>query len=229
MHDLFLILFRVSCAILIFGLFVPKYAIFWMQIKSRQRVAAVYGPAVLVLLILALVTTPKQQATTEAALTNAPLDISAAASSNPAQEQQFIDTIAKYAASYRKATSVVERTKIWRDREDAIAKLKIMGEQISGWSGHIKQIGLNPEGLAVVVLSIDNGITIRTNKDGFSDAQDHTLISQDSDLYSSILKLTPGAQVRFTGTMLKNSDTSEANGMIKPTYIVKFEKIEAQE
>ncbi|MDR3491111.1 MAG: hypothetical protein P4M12_03580 [Gammaproteobacteria bacterium] len=228
MHDLFLILFRLSCLVLIVGMISPLYPIYWMPIKSRARVAAVYGPMVFVFLLLSIFTIPKQVTSTEAVSSNAPLDIAASASLNSPEEQKFIDTITKFAADYKKSTSVVDRNKIWANREAAIAELKIMGQKVTGWSGRIKQSGLTPEGMAVVVLALDGDITIRTNKDGFSDAQDHTLISQDSDIYSNILKLNNGQQVKFSGTLLKNSDTNEVNSMMKPTYIMKFETIEAQ-
>lgn len=226
MHDLFSILFKVACLLLVVGLFSPKFPIFWMPVKSRERVAMVYVPIVIVTLLLMWFTGTKSESSTPDQMANMPMNIVPLDSLRPEKEQKFIDLINKYADLYKKAPVGVDKSKVWRDRDAQIDADKLMGSKITDWVGTVKDIGNNNEGNGVIIIAVTNNLTVKTFADAFSDGQNGTLIPQDSSLYQSLIKLPKGSQVKFSGTLLKSADTKEADGMLKPTYIVKFTNLD---
>ncbi len=226
MHDFFSILFRIACVLLIFGLINPKYPIFWMQIKSRERVGAVYVPIVIVTLLLMLYTGSKGSETKPEEMSTMSLNIVPLESLRPSEEQKFINIIDKYADLYKKAPNIVAKSKVWRDRDAELDNEKIMGKKISDWVGTVKNLGMNSEGNGVLIIAVTNNIFVKTYDDAFSDGQNGTLIPQDSSLYQSLVKLAKGGQVKFSGTLLKSADTKESVGMTRPSYIVKFTSLE---
>ena len=91
MHTLFLFLFRIACLILVIGLVKPSYVLFWTPIQTRQRSILIYGPAVILLLLLSIFTLPSKTSTEELA-TTANLSIVSLDSLMPDSEKQFIAT-----------------------------------------------------------------------------------------------------------------------------------------
>jgi hypothetical protein len=197
-----------------------------MPIKSRERVALIYVPIIVVTLLLMLFTGAKSDSTKPDQMSNMSMNIVPLDSLRPDKEQKFIDLINKYADLYKKAPNGVDKSKVWRDRDAQIDADKFMGSTITDWVGTVKDVGNNNEGNGVIIIAVTNNLTVKTFADAFSDGQNGTLIPQDSSLYQSLVKLPKGSQVKFSGTLLKSADTKEADGMLKPAYIVKFTQLD---
>jgi len=223
MHELFSLLFKLFALMFVAGLISPNYPIFWMPVKSRERVAMVYLPLILVSFLLMYMTGAKSVSADSADHdVTMSMNIVTLESLRPPAQQKFLETIAKYNALYFKAANAADKTKVWTNRDGDIQDQKFIGSMLTDWVGTVKNIGMNKEGNGVIEIGIGDNVILRTNLDAYSDGEAGTIISQDSALYQSLLKLSKSGQVKFSGTVVKSATNTETQGMAKPSFIVKF-------
>ena len=88
-------------------------------------------------------------------------------------------------------------------------------------------MGATSDGKVFISIAISDNIILRTNVSSYTDAQQNTLIAQDSKLYNTLSSLTQGRRVHFSGTLLKDGSPNEATSMITPEYIILFTDIKS--
>lgn len=223
MHDFYLLLFRVTCLILVIGLIKPEYVLRWTPFKTRQRVGIYFIPPAIVFLLASFFT--GGHTATEAAPTMTNLSIVSLESLMPSDEKNFIDVIEKYASLYKKATDADSKTKIWHERETKLNIAKLNGIKMLDWVGTIQSVGATSDGKAFIAIHLTPTIMIRTNNNAYADSADNTLILQKSTMYSMISTMAPGNRVRFSGILQRDISPTENSGMTTPEYLALFNDI----
>lgn len=163
----------------------------------------------------------------EPALAPAP----AAPSDLPADQQAFIALIREYEAIYDEAETDLQRANVRVQRRQALCDL-IPSRTISNWIGEVDTIGGNSDGDAYIDLEIADGINIGTWNNRLSDLFDDTLVLATDPLYDTLLALTEGTRVVFTGEFMESTDEcmrtsnlTEVFDMARPDFKFRFSAV----
>lgn len=144
------------------------------------------------------------------------------------EQKASIDVISKYKAKYESASNDLQRAAVRLQRDDAICKAN-GGSSVKNWTGVVKTIGGTSEGLGYLTVEIADGVTIETWNNEISDSWDNTLIQKKSGLYKTLLGLTEGQIVKFSGNFvpadescLNTKNLTEYFAIYSPEFVFKF-------
>jgi hypothetical protein len=161
----------------------------------------------------------------------APAPEQAVPSDLPVEQQAFIALIREFQDTYDAAETDLQRANVRVQRRRALCDL-IPGRTITDWVGTVSTIGGNSDGDAYLDLEISRGINIGTWNNRISDIFDNTLIVNSDPLYETLLALTKGASVVFSGEFLQSSDEclrtsnlTEAFDMSRPDFKFRFSAV----
>ena len=139
----------------------------------------------------------------------------------------FMRTIKDYAIKYNQAPNELKKSALVTERLNAFRTLKGNPKKISGWYGVITKMGTNGDGKAYVTLNLSpNLVSVTTWNNAFSDMDDHTLIAQNSKMYTTLSNLKVGNVVKFSGKLAQLTNMTEADKMTNPVFLFKFSNIE---
>lgn len=144
----------------------------------------------------------------------------------PEQEKKYLDTVAEYSFLYAQADNELKKSKIAKERNEAVLKLQPSIEKASNWVGVVEIIGATAEGKAFIAIRLDERVIIKTWDSAESDATDKTLFAQGSAIYNTIAALNKGSHVRFSGKLLNYTNLSEEGRMEYPEVLARFSNIE---
>lgn len=158
----------------------------------------------------------------------------AIAETTPPGETAFIAAIKNAYQSYNAAENDMAKGAARPARKKAICRL-LPNMQAIDWVGKISKLTTNGDGKGVLVINIDDDVSVKTWNNSLSDISDHTLIDPESNLYRQAVRLRVGQIVRFSGQFIKN-DTDcirEAsltmNGSMRaPEFILQFSDITSE-
>lgn len=147
----------------------------------------------------------------------------------PAPEKEFISYVQDAASEAVTVNNDMKLSVIKRKRDSSICKnLKHKGD-FSHWYGKVKMIGATGEGLGKLAIEIENGITLHTWNNAFSDGDYETLIKPDSELFDRVSNLNVGDYVEFTGHPFKGrkacineTSLSLSGGLQEPEFLFAF-------
>ncbi|MET0840063.1 MAG: hypothetical protein ABWY19_14875 [Marmoricola sp.] len=116
-----------------------------------------------------------------------------------------------------------------RDRASQICPALDDG-RVEDWVGTIKDVGTVVGGKqGHLTLALGHDVELRTWDRSSDDAQDHTLIDPNSDLYRDLADLGAGDRVRFSGSFrprgascLHETSLFAKNGMLTPGFVFRF-------
>ena len=141
--------------------------------------------------------------------------------------------IEEYKTTYGAAANDLQRGNVRVERDEAICDA-IGSTKVSNWSGVIERLGANSDGLGFVTIAIGKNVTVETWNNAFSDLFDDTLIERNTDLYDSILNLTEGQVVTFSGEFIESDlsclDTKNLTEFFtveRPEFVFRFSEIRA--
>jgi hypothetical protein len=148
----------------------------------------------------------------------------------PSAEEKFIKTVKEYETVYDEASTELKRSKAVSDRNSELCGLT--GGSIEEWVGEITEIGSNNDGHAHIEIRIDDNIRIHTWNNAISDLSDDTLIQSGSKLWEKLSEMDQGAQVKFTGEFVADSEgcvqttnMTETFGVMDPQFLARFSNV----
>ena len=149
----------------------------------------------------------------------------------PEEQTTFIQAVTEYSEKFSSAKNELQQS-VLRDERKAAIERSVNGYSISSWIGTISQLETNSDGKAIVSIAISPRIEIQTWNNALSDIGSNTLIEKGSSLYSSLLQLTKGQMVEFSGVFfesdtdyLKETSMTIDGSMRSPEFLFNFRTI----
>jgi hypothetical protein len=148
-----------------------------------------------------------------------------------AAQLTMLGIIEEYKSKYSAAANDLQRGNVRVERDEAVCKA-IGSTKVSNWSGVVERLGANRDGLGYVTIAIGKNVTVETWNNSFSDLFDNTLIERNTPLYDSILSLSEGQVVTFSGEFVKSDlsclDTKNLTEFFtveRPEFVFRFSEI----
>lgn len=149
----------------------------------------------------------------------------------PEDQLKFIGVVGKYANGFGKAKNELQQSALRDQRQNEISKI-MTDRRVYSWIGEISKLQTNTDGDAIISIKVSPDIEIKTWNNAFSDINSSTLISKGSELYNSLLNLSRGQKVRFSGSFFSSQEDhfEETSVTIKgsmrnPEFLFKFSSI----
>lgn len=146
-------------------------------------------------------------------------------------EAAFVDVIEKAIKKSKSAKNDMQIGGIKALRDKEICNI-LQVKSVSNWIGQVKKVSANSDGKGVLVLSLPNGILIKTWNNSFSDTRYNTLMEPGTEIFNRASELSVGDVVYFSGTFFEDNDNciSESSlslsGKVRePEFIFRFSDI----
>lgn len=147
------------------------------------------------------------------------------------QELEFISSVTDYSTKFKSAKNELQES-VLRDERAAVFSSLLKGRSVDSWVGTIEELSTNNDGKAVLSIRISPDIKIRTWNNALSDLGSNTLIEKNTSLYSTLLELSAGQNVFFSGTFpasktdfIKEGSLTINGSMTNPDFILKFDSV----
>lgn len=122
----------------------------------------------------------------------------------PSEQIEMIELIEFYRVAYDEAQTDLQKANSRLERDEAICQALGSGK-VSNWYGVVDDVGATSEALGWLKIAIGDNVTLETWNNEFSDIGDDTLVSRKSPLYETLLSLTKGQVVKFSGKFVADS------------------------
>ncbi len=122
----------------------------------------------------------------------------------PSDEKQFIQIVKDAQAASRSSRNDMARGSALANRSNALRSFEL---DVIEWVGKVISIDSNSDGLGVLVIEIDRGITVQTWNNSISDLLSDTLIEPGSTLFNTAASLKIGQKVMFSGQFIRDDET----------------------
>lgn len=149
----------------------------------------------------------------------------------PEIESKFINTVEKYSNDFNELNNELQQS-IMRDQRQKYLLENLKKYSVKSWIGTIQKLETNSDGKAILSIRIAPDIEIKTWNNAVSDFESNSLIEKESSVYSSLLSLSEGQKVYFSGHFFpSNKDFIEETSltiegsMKKPEFLFKFESV----
>jgi hypothetical protein len=150
-----------------------------------------------------------------------------------AAQLEMLELIEAYRLTYDEAQTDLQQANARLERDEAICEVLGSG-QITDWSGVVDDVGATSEALGWVKIAIGENVTLETWNNEFSDIFDDTLVSRKSPLYETLLSLTKGQVINFSGKFIADSgvclgtkNLTEYFAVNRPEFLFKFTSLVA--
>ena len=162
----------------------------------------------------------------------------------PENQQKIMTGLAKFASQYKRTSNAVQQYLIRQKRQQFLAE-HLEGLVLTEWIGRIKRLRTTEKGKASLRIELatvppqdasDNqtvqefSVTMGTWNNSSTDADYNTLIFPETPLHNWLANINNGEWVVFSGNIflgdedfLKESSPTEAESMLSPQFILKFE------
>lgn len=121
----------------------------------------------------------------------------------PETERKFCEVLSTHKEMYEAAENDLKRSAVRTTRGKALLAA-VPGGKVKGWSATVKNLTTTSQGNAILEMKLpcdDFGIGTWNNE--LSDIMDNTLIPRGSDAFATLAELSPGAQLTFSGTLVR--------------------------
>ena len=150
----------------------------------------------------------------------------------PTDQTRFLEAVSR-GQERAEGANELQVVEARRARAKAMCRILPRSLEVENWLGTVDEISTVLGGDAgVLVISVADGVTIGTWNNELSDFQDNTVVAVDSPLWKQMLRLTGGDQVRFTGRFIssdngciRESSLLDENGMLTPSFIMRFDSV----
>lgn len=150
----------------------------------------------------------------------------------PSDQVAFIAAVEKARSDVDNAQNDMQKGAIRRERARALCAA-VQSGRVEDWTGTIADLTTNSDGLGVVTVRIADDLHVATWNNALSDIGDRTLIDPDSAVFKAFAVLAEGAEVRFSGQLLKGEtdcyregSLTLAGAMDAPKFILRFSSAE---
>lgn len=145
----------------------------------------------------------------------------------PQLQLKLQSLVYRFAEFYEAAPNELKKSMVFKERQNAIKELLPGKNQVNGWVGTLESMGTTSgEKDAHVTIRLNKRITMKTWNNSFSDIGDKTLIPMGSSVFNSLVEMSEGQMVRFSGSILQEGSITEEGGMTEPEFIMRFTALE---
>lgn len=149
----------------------------------------------------------------------------------PKSQLAMLEVVSSFQDDYDQAKNDLQRGNVRLERDEAVCK-STGGSKVSKWSGVVEDLGATSEGLGYVKIAIGPDVTLETWNNELSDIFDETLVERGTALYKTILGLSEGQVVTFSGSFvggdgacLDTKNLTEFYAMRSPEFVFRFSQI----
>jgi hypothetical protein len=146
-------------------------------------------------------------------------------------EDQFISLVEQARDAADNADNDFRKRLALTKRNDSLCEL-LETKRIQDWTGEVKTLDTNGDGLGVLKIQIADDIKVGTWNNALSDISDDTLIKKNSAVFETMASLNEGDQVKFSGTLISDPENCIGeqsitdNGSTKtPSFTIRFSKL----
>jgi hypothetical protein len=154
----------------------------------------------------------------------------------PDWQAEFVAVVAKAQQASKAAKNDMQRGAIKAQRDRELCAIP-QYDSLVNWTGVVRDISANSDGMGVLVLAIGEDVTVETHNNALSDMlQDYpTLISPDSEVFAQAMNLARGDRVVFTGKLREPLDEHDCiaeksltlrGKLAEPQFVITFMKLE---
>ncbi len=152
-------------------------------------------------------------------------------SAEPEGLELFLTIVRSYNEEYRAAGTDLQRADIRIRRNEALCAA-FPDRRVTDWVGKVDDVRGNSDGDASVDIEVARHINLATWGNRFSDVGDRTLIKRDDPIYPTLISLSKGDTVVFSGEFLRSSrdciatkNLTETFGMSRPDFLFRFSSV----
>jgi hypothetical protein len=152
-------------------------------------------------------------------------------SQTPEDQLRFVKVVTDSVSGYRGAKNELQQS-ILRDQRKAEISAALRRYTVNSWVGTINQLETNTDGKAILSVRISPDIIVKTWNNSLSDINSNTLIEKNTLIYSSLLNLSTGQRVKFTGSFfpsetdfIEETSLSIDGSMRNPEFLFSFKSL----
>ena len=153
----------------------------------------------------------------------------------PDAQAQFVQIVEDSAAAISAAETDLQRSQLLITRDQALCAVPGVAGVVDNWVGEVHDIGANGDGLAYVSIEIAPTILVKTWNNAFSDIGDDTLIGPNVPFFQTLIPMTEGTKVTFSGDFLNDdavcvqgANLTEVFYGSDPDFLFRFSNVAAQ-
>jgi len=155
--------------------------------------------------------------------------------SYPDSQAQFVKIVEDSADAISAAETDLQRSQLLIARDQTLCTVPGVAGVVENWVGEVIDIGANGDGLAYITIEIAPTIVVQTWNNAFSDIGDNTLIGPDAPLFQTLVPMTEGTKVVFSGDFLsddavcvRGTNLTEVFYGSDPDFLVRFSNVAVQ-
>jgi len=148
----------------------------------------------------------------------------------PNAEAGLISLSEQIREQYASAKNELQKSVLRDQRKNQLANLGLT--RVSNWVGTISKLDTNSDGKGMLVIKLSPKLTLATWNNDFSDMQDDTLIEKGTKVYSSLINMSVGQKVMFSGTFfpseqdaVKEKSMTINGSLSEPEFLFRFDSI----
>lgn len=149
----------------------------------------------------------------------------------PEDQVRFIKIVTDNVSGFRGSKNELQQS-ILRDQRKVEISAALRGYTVNAWVGTINQLETNLDGKAILSVRISPNINVKTWNNALSDINSNTLIEKNTPIYGSLLNLSIGQQVKFTGTFfpsetdfIEETSITIDGSMQSPEFLFSFKSL----
>ena len=149
----------------------------------------------------------------------------------PEDQLKFVKVVTNSVSGFRGAKNELQQS-ILRDQRKEEISAALRRYTVNSWVGTINQLETNADGKAILSVRISPDITVKTWNNALSDINSKTLIEKNNPVYSSLLNLSNGQRVKFTGSFfpsetdfIEETSLTIDGSMRNPEFLFSFKSL----
>lgn len=147
------------------------------------------------------------------------------------EQASFSKEVARYVELFSDAKNELREVALRGERALSLSEI-LVSRDVSGWRGEITELATTSNGNAILTVTIDPHVRIKTWNNALSDLLDDTLIAQNHPVYGSLLDRQQGDTIVFSGSFLpsgedfiKEASLTIRGSMKSPEYLFHFNDV----
>jgi hypothetical protein len=152
---------------------------------------------------------------------------------SPQAETSFVAAVDKWRQAYATGANDMAKGAARPARAKEVCSI-MKSPAVERWIGTVDTLSSNGDGLGVVAVKIGDDVVLKTWNNSVSDANDHTMINPESDVFRKASSPKTGQKVAVSGTFIPSKTDCFREGSItlagslqSPEYIFRFSDIAA--
>lgn len=203
------------------------------KLKKSKKKIYISLSALAVIFLLIIVSTDNPTSGNEPAVSST---VSSAvvkakpASEIPHAETAFIALSDEVRDKFAMAKNELQKSVLRDERKEQLLNMRLT--RVTDWVGTISELDTNNDGKGILTIKLSPILSVGTWNNELSDMGSHTLIEKNTALYNSLLSMSVGQKVIFSGEFFSSDEDAVQEksmtidgSLSEPEFLFKFKSI----